>query len=355
MIKTKKIIAVALSGGMDSAVVATMLKDEGWNIMGIHLLLPLPRRERAEKIRTARLLSERINIPLYLLDVRDFFQKEVVDYFIRSYYLGLTPNPCVVCNHLVKFEQIIKWMDQKGVNYLATGHYARVRKNSRRRHRELLKGKDEKKDQSYFLHRLNQSHLSRAIFPLGDMTKAEIYHMAREKGLLQAIHRESQEICFIPDNDYRSFLKRQVDNKELSPGNIVDLEGNIRGVHPGTHAYTIGQRHGLGIASPEPLYVYRIKPRTNELVVGPRDALFTKAVSAGDFNWIGVQPERKEIRVQAQVRYRHKPADGTLTVISPNLLQLEFDQPQWAITPGQALVCYEAQRVLGGGWIRRSR
>lgn len=355
MSKRKKTIAVALSGGMDSAVVATMLRDEGWNIMAIHLLLPFPLRERGEKIRTARLLSERINIPLYLLDVRDFFQKEVVDYFIRSYYLGLTPNPCVVCNHLVKFEQIIKWMDQKGVDYLATGHYARVRKNSRRRHRELLKGKDEKKDQSYFLHRLNQSHLSRAIFPLGDMTKAEIYHMAREKGLLQEIHRESQEICFIPDNDYRSFLKRQVDKKELSPGNIVDLEGNIRGVHPGTHGYTIGQRHGLGIASPEPLYVYRIKPRKNELVVGPRDALFTKAVSAGDFNWIGVQPERKEIRVQAQVRYRHKPADGTLTVISPDLLQLEFDQPQWAITPGQALVCYEGQRVLGGGWIRGSR
>jgi len=352
MIKRKKTIAVALSGGMDSAFVANMLKDEGWNIIGVHLLLPLPPREGVEKIRRTRLLSERINIPLHLLDVRDFFQKEVVDYFIRSYYLGLTPNPCVVCNHLVKFEQIIKWMDQRGVDYVATGHYARVRKNSSRRYRELLKGKDEQKDQSYFLHRLNQSHLSRALFPLGDMTKAEIYHMAGETGLSQSIHGESQEICFIPDNDYRPFLKRQMDKKELSPGNIVDLEGNILGLHPGTYAYTIGQRHGLGIASREPLYVYRIKPRKNELVVGPRDALFAKAFSAGDFNWIGVHPERKEIRVQAQVRYRHKPADGTLTVISFNRVQFEFDQPQWAITPGQALVCYEGQGVIGGGWIQ---
>jgi tRNA-specific 2-thiouridylase len=354
MIKGKEAIAVAVSGGVDSSYAAAMLKDEGWNVMGIHLLLPLPPRERAKRIRIVRLVSDRLNIPLFLLDVRGFFQKEVIDYFIGSYYTGLTPNPCVVCNYLVKFEQIMKWMDTKGIDYLATGHYARVRENSNGRCRELLKARDGQKDQSYFLHRLNQSHLSRAIFPLGDMTKADVYHMAKEKGLLQSIHLESQEICFIPDNDYRSFLKTQVNRKMISPGNIVDLEGNILGVHPGTYAYTIGQRHGLGVASREPLYVHQIRPEKNEVVAGPRKALFTKVLTAGDFNWIGGQPDKKKVRVQAQIRYRHKAADGTLSIISPNLVQFEFDQPQWAITPGQALVCYEGEKVLGGGWIKKS-
>jgi len=352
MIQRKETIAVALSGGVDSSYVATMLKEEGCNVIGVHLLLPLTPRERAKKVEIVRLLSKGLDIPLYFLDVRDFFRKEVIDYFVRSYYSGLTPNPCVVCNYLVKFEEIIKWMDKKGIEYLATGHYARVRENSNGKYRELLKGEDGQKDQSYFLHRLNQSHLSRVTFPLGGMTKAAIYLMAEEKGLPWSIHPESQEICFIPNNNYRSFLERQVNGKMPSPGNIVDLEGNVLGVHSGTHAYTIGQRQGLGIASREPLYVYQVKPDTNEVVAGPRKALFTQTLTAGDFSWIGAQPGRKKVRVQAQIRYRHQPADGTLTIILPNLVQFEFDQPQWAITPGQALVCYEGEKVLGGGWIK---
>ena len=353
MTNREKTIAVALSGGMDSSYAAAMLKDQGCNIVGIHLLLPIPPKERAEKIRIIRLLSDRLNISLYLLDVKDFFQEKVINYFISSYYLGLTPNPCVVCNYLVKFEQIIKWMDEKSIDYLATGHYARLRKGSNGRYLELFKGKDDQKDQSYFLHRLNQSHLSRTIFPLGDMTKTDVYLMGKEKGLSQSIQPESQEICFIPDNNYRSFFKRQVDKKILSPGNIIDLDGNILGVHTGTYAYTIGQRHGLGIASREPLYVSQIRSETSEVVIGPREALFTKTLIAEDFNWIVAQPGEKRIRVQAQIRYRHKAADGTLTCISPSLVQFEFDQPQWAITPGQALVCYDGEKVLGGGWIRR--
>ena len=353
MIRRKKTIAVALSGGMDSSYAATILKDEGWDIIGIHLLFPIPSKEKEKKVRITKLLTDRLNIPLYFLDVKDLFQKKVINYFINSYYLGLTPNPCVVCNYLVKFEQIIKWIDNKGIDYLATGHYARLRKALNGRYIELLKGKDEQKDQSYFLHRLNQSHLSRTIFPLGDITKAEIYLLAKEKGISQPIHPESQEICFIPDNNYRSFFKRQVNKKILSSGNIIDLEGNVLGVHSGTYAYTIGQRHGLGIASREPLYVYQIRLDTNEVVVGPREALFTKTLTAEDFSWIIAQPSKKRIRVQAQIRYRHKAADGTLTIISPNLVKFEFDHPQWAITPGQALVCYDREKVLGGGWIRK--
>jgi len=353
MAKRGKTIAVALSGGMDSSYAATMLKDEGWNIIGIHLLLPIPPKESARKIRIVRLLSDRLRIPLYFLDVKDFFQKKVIDYFFSSYYLGLTPNPCVVCNYVVKFEQIIRWIDIKRIDYLATGHFARLKKGLNGRYMELLKGKDRQKDQSYFLHRLNQSHLSRTIFPLGDLTKGEIGLLAKEKGLPESIHPESQEICFIPDNNYRSFFKGQVNKKILSNGNIVDLEGNVLGVHSGTYAYTIGQRHGLGIASREPLYVFRIRPETNEVTVGPREALFTKTLIAEDFNWIGTKPSKKRIRVQAQIRYRHKAADGTLSIISSNLVHFEFDQPQWAITPGQAFVCYEGEKVLGGGWIRK--
>jgi len=353
MILKKKTIAVALSGGVDSSYAASILKDEGWNIIGIHLLLPISPKERAEKVRITKLLSDRLNIPLYLLDVNNSFQKEVIDYFIRSYSLGLTPNPCVVCNYVVKFGQIIKWMDNKRIDYLATGHYARVRRSSNKIYIDLLRGKDRQKDQSYFLHRLNQSHLSRTIFPLGDLKKAEISLLAKERGLSASIHPESQEICFIPDNNYRSFLKSRVDKSMLSHGDIIDLEGNVLGIHSGTYAYTIGQRQGLGIGAKEPLYVCQIRPGTNEIVVGPREALFTTTLTAEDFNWIGALPEEKKIRVQAQIRYRHEPADGTLTIISPDIVHFEFDTPQWAITPGQAFVCYDGEKVLGGGWIRK--
>lgn len=353
MILRKKTIAVALSGGVDSSYAASILKDEGWNIIGIHLLLPISPKERAEKVRITKLLSDRLNIPLYLLDVNNSFQKEVIDYFTRSYFLGLTPNPCVVCNYVVKFEQIIKWMDNKRIDYLATGHYARVRENGNGKYRELIKGKDRGKDQSYFLHRLNQSHLSRTIFPLGDLKKAEISLLAKEKGLSQSIYLESQEICFIPNNNYKSFFKKQVNIKLPPPGNIVDLDANVLGVHSGFYAYTIGQRHGLGVGSREPLYVCQIRPETNEIVVGPREALFTTTLTAEDFNWIGIRPNKKTLRVQAQIRYRHEPADGTLTIISPDIVHFEFDTPQWAITPGQAFVCYEGEKVLGGGWIKK--
>jgi len=353
MILRKKAIAVAISGGIDSACAAAILKEEGWEVVGIHLVLPLPLKQREEKLRKAQLVSAKLNIALYPLDVRTFFQKRVIDYFISAYCMGLTPNPCVVCNNMVKFERIISWMDGKGIDCLATGHYAKVGRNSNERYNELLKGKDRQKDQSYFLHRLSQFHLSKTLFPLGDMTKAEIYQKAGEMGLSSSIHPESQEICFIPDNNYRPFVKSRVVKSMLSHGDIIDLEGNVLGIHSGTYAYTIGQRHGLGIGAKEPLYVCQIRPETNEIVVGPRKALFTSTLTAEDFNWIGTRPGKKKFRVQAQIRYRHEPADGTLTIISPDIVQFEFDTPQWAITPGQALVCCEGEKVLGGGWIRK--
>jgi len=353
ILREKKVIAVAISGGIDSACAAAILKDEGWEVLGIHLVLPLPLMQREEKLRKARLVSRELNIPLHPLDVRNFFQKRVIDYFISAYWMGLTPNPCVVCNSMIKFERIISWMNGKGIDCMATGHYARVRRNSDGRYSELLRGKDRKKDQSYFLHRLGQSHLSKTLFPLGDMTKAEMYQKAGEMGLSALMHPESQEICFIPDNNYKSFVTSRVDTSMLSNGDIIDCEGNVLGAHSGTYAYTIGQRHGLGIGSREPLYVCQIKPETNTIVAGPKEALFTTTLTAESFNWIGDFKGKKTLRVQAQIRYRHEPADGTLTIISPDSVQFEFDTPQWAITPGQAFVCYEGEKVLGGGWIRK--
>ena len=321
-------------------------------MVGIHLILPITHQERERRKETVALLSEELDIPLFFLDVRDCFKEKVIDYFIDSYLKGITPNPCVVCNQVIKFERIIGWMDKGGIDCLATGHYARVSNDQGESRSVLLRGKDARKDQSYFLHRLNQAHLSRVVFPLGDITKKEVKIKARGRGLPDAFHSESQEICFIPDNDYRALLQGERGTEIPSSGNVVDLEGGVLGTHGGTHAYTIGQRHGLGIAFREPLYVCRIRPEINEIVVAPRQHLFSRSLIAKDFHWIGHKPDAKAIKVQAQMRYRHKPAEGTLTMLSASRVRCEFDEPQWAITPGQALVCYDGERVLGGGWIK---
>ena len=354
MSKGKKSVAVALSGGMDSFYAARLLRDEGWDVVGIHLILPISHQERKRRKKAVSRLSDELDIPLFHLDVGDSFQEKVIDYFINAYLNGSTPNPCVVCNQLIKFGQVIEWMDERGIDCLATGHYARVSKSSKGNYTELFRGKDGRKDQSYFLHRLTQAHLSRVVFPLGDITKKEVKSKARGRGLPEAFHSESQEVCFIPDNDYRTLLQGTMGWEIPSSGDIVDLQGNVLGIHRGIHAYTVGQRHGLGIASGNPLYVCRIRPETNEIVVASRHHLFSHSLIAEDFHWIGSKPGAMAIKVQAQIRYRHKPAEGTLTMLSADRVRCEFYEPQWAITPGQALVCYDGERVLGGGWIRKA-
>lgn len=350
MKKGKKTVAVAMSGGMDSFYAAKLLKDGGWDVAGIHLLLPGSQPDRQ---KAAEFISDELDISLFLLDVRDAFQTEVMDYFINAYCKGRTPNPCVVCNQYIKFDKIIEWIDEKGIDCLATGHYARVTENFAAGLLELHKAKDEGKDQSYFLHRLNQKHLSRAVFPLGGYTKEEVILGTRGLGLAEAFHSESQEICFIPGNDYRKVLENFDGTKSLPSGDIVDLEGMVLGTHNGIYAYTIGQRHGLGIAAREPLYVRQIRPDKDEIVVAPRQHLFSRSLIAEEFHWIGAVPDEKVIRVQAQIRYRHTPAEASLNLLSSDRVQCEFDRPQWAIAPGQALVCYDGDRVLGGGWITR--
>ncbi len=355
MKEKRKTVAIALSGGIDSACAAAVLKNEGWDVAGVHLLLPIS-NDRVEKMRIcAGNISKRLGIPLYNLDVRNAFQRDVIDYFIRTYYQGLTPNPCVVCNHRIKFEQILGWIDEEGIEFLATGHYARTWKRPGQEKVDLLKGWDGAKDQSYFLHRLDNSWLSRTVFPLGESTKEEVRQLAQQEKLLDLVHHDSQEICFIPRNGYREFLDASMPvEKGTSAGNILDIEGNVLGVHTGTHAYTVGQRHGLGIASRRPLYVCQIRPGRNEIIVGHKEKLFGTTITAQDFNWIAPIPAESKLIVKGQIRYRHQPAEGMLTVISEEVVRMEFDRPQWAITPGQALVCYKGERVLGGGWIKKA-
>jgi tRNA-specific 2-thiouridylase len=354
VVKRKGRVAVALSGGVDSSCAATMLKEAGWDVIGVHLLLPLPPKERAEKVKLVMSVADKISVPIHILDTRYLFQRNVIDYFVDAYCRGHTPNPCVVCNHVIKFEQLIEFINQKKIDYVATGHYARLRKNEKSGDIELLKGKDRRKDQSYFLHRLKQPHLARTLFPLGEMAKSETYVKAHDYGLPQSRRHESQEVCFIPGNDYKEFVRRYVTGREmLCPGSIVDLDGTILGSHTGSYGYTIGQRHGLGIVSSQPLYVYQVRAETNEVVVAPRETLFSSMLTAQDFSWIGAVPHKKRLKIEARIRYRHAPARGTLIILSPDCVRFEFDEPQWAITPGQALVCYQEERVLGGGWIRK--
>ncbi|UCF82733.1 MAG: tRNA 2-thiouridine(34) synthase MnmA [Desulfobacteraceae bacterium] len=347
-------VVVALSGGVDSAVAAASLKMAGWEVCGLHFLLPAPHTRAKARINRAERLANHLEIPLHVLDLREIFSRQVIDPFVDAYLNGLTPNPCVLCNQLIKFEYLIHYAKQHEIDYIATGHYARVKKGFKNPYCELYRGADRRKEQSYFLHRLNQSFLLRAIFPLGESKKDEVRKHALETGLPVNNIVESQEICFIPENDYRSFVEKKKGHDVNKPGNITDSDGQIRGQHTGTFRYTIGQRQGLGIASSRPWYVKEIRPQTNEVVIARKDALYSTRVEAEEFNWIREVPPSKVMKAQAQIRYRHKPALGQLEVISSDKVKFIFDEPQWAITPGQALVCYEGERVLGGGWVRKA-
>jgi tRNA-specific 2-thiouridylase len=324
-------VVVAMSGGVDSSLVAAMLS-------------PSKRQERAFLLHR---LKEHLQIPIAFLDLEEAFNRKVIDPFADAYLQGLTPNPCILCNQMVKFFHLLRYADKNGIEHIATGHYATVKKD-KSSPVELWRGKDKQKEQSYFLHRLNQSHLSRALFPLGEMTKKEARHLAGEMTLPTTSEPESQEICFLPDRDYRVFLESRRGWAVRQKGNIIDAQGKKLGEHRGTYRFTIGQRHGLGIASSRPYYVMATRPDKNEVVVGRREELFSTRVEADSFNWLHGAPPESRMKVLAQIRYRHQPAPGLLEVLSCDRVRFEFDEPQWAVTPGQALACYEGERLLGG-------
>jgi tRNA-specific 2-thiouridylase len=352
-IKRKKpaSVVVALSGGVDSAVAAASLRMAGWEVYGLHFLLSDSFSKRDARTAIVKQVVEQLNIPLMTLDLRETFHQRVIAPFIDAYLKGLTPNPCVVCNQVIKFEFLFDYAKQHEIDYIATGHYVRTGIKDKNGYFELLRGKDRHKDQSYFLHRLNPSFLSKTVFPLGDRTKDDVRKQALEMRLPVQSVPESQEICFISDNDYRLFIEKQRGLGVNAPGNIINDRGEVLGQHMGAFRYTIGQRQGLGIASSRPYYVKEIRPVTNEVVVGRKETLYLTRLEAHGFSWMGEVTARRGIEAQAQIRYRHRPAPGRLQVMSSDKVAFFFDEPQWAVTPGQALVCYEGERVLGGGWI----
>jgi tRNA-specific 2-thiouridylase len=346
-------VVVAMSGGVDSSVAAALLKEEGHEVIGLTMQL-LPQNDGArcgrDAIDAARKAAYKLGIPHYVTDFRDLFARTVIHDFCREYNLGRTPNPCVRCNSLIKFGALREKAAEMGADYIATGHYARTEREGDGI--RLKKGADRKKDQSYFLCRLTREQLRHALFPVGHLTKTEVRRIAREMGLPTASRPESQEICFIPGDDYAGFLQGYLPQSPR-PGPILDGRGNVLGEHRGITAYTIGQRHGLGIATPEPLYVTAIAPDRNAVIVGTKAQTCGTELIAGNINWIALDPPGGEINVKARVRYRHPETEATLTPLDDDNYYVKFTAPQMAITPGQTVAFYDGDTVIGGGTIVR--
>jgi tRNA-specific 2-thiouridylase len=353
----EKHVAVALSGGLDSAVAAALLKKENHQVIGLHFRTGYeassgaidPPDEPISLDSWAEGVAAQISIPLEFIDCSDVFEREVVGYFVDAYRSGQTPNPCMVCNQRIKFGFMLEEAKARGASVLATGHYARIRHEEDDRF-SLIKGVDQEKDQSYFLARLNQEQLSRASFPLGTYTKKEVREMAALFDLTSFRAGESQELCFVGEPNYKEFLSKHA-GLPCKPGQIVNTTGDVLGSHNGLHAFTIGQRKGINIPGPAPYYVLRIDQEQNQLVIGSKSELATTECLVTQINWIRIELPDKPISVQTRIRYRHQEAESTLTPLDDESAKVHFSEPQYAITPGQAAVFYQGERVLGGGWI----
>lgn len=345
-------VVVALSGGVDSAVAALLLAEHGYDLSAITLQLrgeqdgsPVPTPEAIER---ARGVADSLGIQFRLIDAQEAFRKEVVDYFVAEYTAGRTPNPCVPCNRFIRFGLLMERALGQGADHLATGHYARVRETEEGH--QLLRGHDPIKDQSYFLHGLNQNQLGHVIFPLGELTKGAVRDIAREHRLLAAGQAESQDICFLADGDYRHFLAQHAPGA-MQPGPILDTEGQLLGRHEGLAAYTIGQRKGLGISASEPLYVLAIRPDENALIVGTAAELGSAKCMVEEMHYISGKGPTRPFRAEGQIRYRAQPAAVTVEPLPGRRARVRFDTTQRGVTPGQFLVVYQADVVLGGGII----
>jgi len=366
-------IAVAMSGGVDSSSAAALLKDQGHELVGFTMQLwnqkrgisqdengdPLPSRCCSlDDVYDARRVAESLGFPFYVLNLEQEFEKSVVEPFVQSYLDGETPIPCVACNSRLKFASLDKLAQSLGCDKVATGHFARVEFDEKANRYRLFRGRNHWKDQSYFLWELTQDQLSRAYFPLGEMLKSEVRDIARGANLYVAEKQESQEICFVPDGKYSEFIDRYLAHENRSgelpdSGEIVNTKGEKIGTHSGIHRYTIGQRRGLGISHEKPLYVTKIERLRNQIIVGEAEALDCPEFVAKGVNWVAFDEPTKPVRAGVRVRYRHEPAPALIYALPDNRARIVFDEPQRAITPGQATVFYNEEEVVGGGWIEK--
>ena len=355
-------IVVAMSGGVDSSVAAALLAEQGHEVIGLSMQL-YDHTGHAEAggqrsfgscctlddLHDARRVAASLNIPHYILNLERQFDEQVVSNFVREYAAGRTPLPCAHCNSDLKFTTLAERARGFGADAVATGHYARVERDPATGRYLLKRGADPSKDQSYFLFSLTQDQLAHAMFPIGDRGKNAVREYARHRRLPVADKPDSQEICFIPDHDYAKFVTKRAPETDRQ-GTIVDEHGRVAGRHGGIHRFTIGQRKGLGLASPSPLYVLALRPAEQQVVVGPKSALERTTLTASDVNWIGGKPRTPQ-RVAAQIRHRHQAAPATVHATDGGSATVVFDAPQIAVTPGQAVVFYDEDIVVGGGWI----
>ena len=355
-----KKVVVGLSGGVDSSVAAYLLKKQGYDVIGVTMQIWQEQEVIEEEenggccglsaVDDARRVAQALDIPYYVMNFRQVFQKQVMDYFVEEYLQGRTPNPCIACNRYVKWESLLQRGLELGADYIATGHYARIIQLPNGRY-SLKTSKTTAKDQTYALYNLTQHQLSHTLMPVGEYTKDEIRQIAEEAGLPVAHKADSQEICFIPDNDYAGFIDREAKDRVPKPGNFVTTDGKILGQHKGITHYTIGQRKGLNLSMGKPVFVTKICPKTNEVIIGDNEDVFTNTLLCKNINYMGMEDLNQPRKVFAKIRYAHKGEMCLLEKVGEDMIRCTFDNPVRAVTPGQAVVFYEQDYVLGGGTI----
>ena len=358
---TKNKVVVAMSGGVDSSVAALLLKQQGMEVIGVSMKTHETTEEELQRGKTcctsvdimdARRVCQHLDIPFYAMDYVEEFEREVIQYFSNDYIQGRTPNPCVACNSKLKFASLLKKTQDLGAYYLATGHYAEKTRDKRGKF-HVMKSQDLEKDQTYFLFGLGQRELEHILFPLAGYQKEQVRELARKAGLKTADKAESQEICFVPNNDYAAFLEKKFPDLAYKTGKFITDTGEVIADHEGIHAYTVGQRRGLGVALGERTYVTEIRPQTQEIVLGTKEDLLKKGLWAKDLKWVNPENVTSASRVTVKLRHRHQGV-GAMLDIKPQGVKVDFLEPAGAVTPGQAAVFYDGNEMLGGGFIESS-